>query len=224
MARPQRRARRFDSRRRRKVSILTKEKIDYVDYKDVTLLRRFISDRAKIRPRRVTGNNEQQQRAVALAIKNAREMALLPYENRITTQRRSSDRRSYEPEDATEGTEASNTTGSTAGTEASNTASNTASSMAGNTAGSAAGSEGARERRPGGAAASIPPPPRMQAAEPAGEDADQDKAHEAVSAIEDSSVDKSEEESAVASEQASEETAEAEDGESPTEEVPEEQQ
>ena len=102
MARPQRRARRFDSRRRRKVSILTKEKIDYVDYKDVTLLRRFISDRAKIRPRRVTGNNEQQQRAVALAIKNAREMALLPYENRITTQRRSSDRRNYEAEEALE--------------------------------------------------------------------------------------------------------------------------
>ena len=96
MARPQRRSRRFDSRRRRKVSFLTKEKIDYIDYKDVTLLRRFISDRAKIRPRRVTGNNEQQQRAVALAIKNAREMALLPYENRITTLRRSSDRRGSE--------------------------------------------------------------------------------------------------------------------------------
>lgn len=109
MARPQRRARRFDSRRRRKVSILTKEKVDYVDYKDVTLLRRFISDRAKIRPRRVSGNNEQQQRAVALAIKNAREMALLPYENRITTQRRSPDRRDYEAEDAAESNgEASN--------------------------------------------------------------------------------------------------------------------
>ena len=134
MARPQRRARRFDSRRRRKVSILTKEKIDYVDYKDVTLLRRFISDRAKIRPRRVTGNNEQQQRAVALAIKNAREMALLPYENRITTQRRSSDRRGYEPEDATES--------SAAGTEA--------------------GSESVKagEARPGGAGG-IPAPPRM---------------------------------------------------------------
>ena len=102
MARPQRRARRFDSRRRRKVSILTKEKIHYIDYKDVTLLRRFISDRAKIRPRRVTGNNEQQQRAVALAIKNAREMALLPYENRITTQRRSSDRRNFGQEDSFE--------------------------------------------------------------------------------------------------------------------------
>ena len=202
MARPQRRARRFDSRRRRKVSILTKDKIDYVDYKDVTLLRRFISDRAKIRPRRVTGNNEQQQRAVALAIKNAREMALLPYENRITTQRRSSDRRSYEAEDAPEG------------------------SAAGNTAGSEEGSGGARERRSGGAAASIPPPPRMQAAEPAREDADQDKAHEAASAIEDISADKSGEESAVASEQASGETTEAEDPaeESPAEEVPEEQQ
>lgn len=102
MARPQRRSRRFDSRRRRKVSILTKEKVDYIDYKDVTLLRRFISDRAKIRPRRVTGNNEQQQRAVALAIKNAREMALLPYENRITTQRRNSERRNFESEDAAE--------------------------------------------------------------------------------------------------------------------------
>ena len=109
MARPQRRARRFDSRRRRKVSILTKEKVDYVDYKDVTLLRRFISDRAKIRPRRVSGNNEQQQRAVALAIKNAREMALLPYENRITTQRRSPGRRNYEAEDTAESNgEASN--------------------------------------------------------------------------------------------------------------------
>lgn len=205
MARPQRRARRFDSRRRRKVSILTKEKIDYVDYKDVTLLRRFISDRAKIRPRRVTGNNEQQQRAVALAIKNAREMALLPYENRITTQRRSSDRRSYEAEDALEG--------------------NAAGSEAGREAGRAAGNERAGTR-PSGAPASIPPPPRMQAAEPAGDDASQEKAHEAASAIEDSSADKSEEESAAASEQASEETAEAEDlaEESPAEEVPEEQQ
>lgn len=75
-------------RMRKKVSVLTKEKIEYVDYKDVNLLRRFISDRAKIRARRITGNNEQQQRAVALAIKNAREMALLPYENRVTSQRR----------------------------------------------------------------------------------------------------------------------------------------
>lgn len=53
--------------------------VTYVDYKDVNLLRTFISDRGKIRSRRVTGLTPQQQRAVARAIKNAREMALLPY-------------------------------------------------------------------------------------------------------------------------------------------------
>ena len=50
-----------------------------VDYKDTSTLRKFISDRGKIRARRVTGNDAQQQREVAMAIKNAREMALLPY-------------------------------------------------------------------------------------------------------------------------------------------------
>lgn len=74
-------------RSKKKISILTQEKIEYVDWKDVNLLRRFVSDRAKIRARRVTGNSAQQQREIALAIKNAREMALLPYTNRITTQR-----------------------------------------------------------------------------------------------------------------------------------------
>lgn len=54
-------------------------KIDFVDYKDVALLRRFISDRGKIRSRRVTGLRPQQQRQVATAVRNAREMALLPY-------------------------------------------------------------------------------------------------------------------------------------------------
>lgn len=54
-------------------------RVPYVDYKDVALLRRFISDRGKIRSRRVTGACEQYQRRVAAAIKNAREMALLPY-------------------------------------------------------------------------------------------------------------------------------------------------
>ena len=77
-----------DARRGKpKVSILTQEKIEYIDWKDVNLLRRFVSDRAKIRARRVTGNSAQQQRDVAMAIKNAREMALLPYKNLITTQR-----------------------------------------------------------------------------------------------------------------------------------------
>ena len=50
-----------------------------IDYKDTALLRKFISDRGKIRARRVTGNCSQHQRDIATAIKNAREMALLPY-------------------------------------------------------------------------------------------------------------------------------------------------
>ena len=54
----------------------------YVDYKDIALLRKFMSDRGKIRARRVTGNCSQHQRLVATAVKNAREMALLPYTSR----------------------------------------------------------------------------------------------------------------------------------------------
>ena len=72
---------------KKKISILNSENVEYVDWKDVNLLRRFVSDRAKIRARRVTGNDVQQQREIARAIKNAREMALIPYANRVTTQR-----------------------------------------------------------------------------------------------------------------------------------------
>src|ERR671934_1878836 len=69
-------------RAKKKVCIFCKDHIDWVDYKDVNLLRRFMSDRGKIRARRVTGNCAQHQRDVAVAIKNAREMALLPYSER----------------------------------------------------------------------------------------------------------------------------------------------
>ena len=79
-------------RSKKKTSVLVQEGVDYIDYKDINLLRRFVSDRAKIRARRVTGNDAQQQREVARAIKNAREMALLPYTNRVTTQRTSRER------------------------------------------------------------------------------------------------------------------------------------
>ncbi len=72
---------------KKKTSILTTENVDWVDYKDVNLLRRFMSERAKIRARRVTGNSQQQQVAVARAIRVAREMALLPYSVRQVTQR-----------------------------------------------------------------------------------------------------------------------------------------
>ena len=88
MAPKPKRVKKDNSRRtKKKISILTQESVDYVDYKDVNLLRRFMSDRAKIRARRVTGNDTQQQAAIAMAIKNAREMALLPYASRVTQQR-----------------------------------------------------------------------------------------------------------------------------------------
>jgi len=64
---------------KKKSNPLKAAKIDYVDYKDTALLRKFISDRGKIRARRVTGVSTQQQREIAKAVKNAREMALLPY-------------------------------------------------------------------------------------------------------------------------------------------------
>jgi len=67
---------------KRKVCIFCKDRIDHVDYKDTILLRKFVSERGKIRARRVTGNCVQHQRDVASAVKNAREMALLPYSTR----------------------------------------------------------------------------------------------------------------------------------------------
>ncbi len=64
---------------KKKANPLVAAKVTYIDYKDTNLLRKFISDRGKIRARRVTGVSSQQQRHIAKAIKNAREMALLPY-------------------------------------------------------------------------------------------------------------------------------------------------
>ena len=84
---------RDNSRRaKKKVSFLTTEQITYVDWKNEKLLRKFMSERAKIRARRVTGNDAQQQKLVADAIKVAREMALVPYSNRVTTQRQNKER------------------------------------------------------------------------------------------------------------------------------------
>lgn len=87
MARPRMKNKDNARRSKKRVSILTQEKVTYVDYKDVNLLRRFQSDRAKIRARRVTGNSSQQQAEIAMAVKNAREMALLPYKTSVTQQR-----------------------------------------------------------------------------------------------------------------------------------------
>ena len=64
---------------KKKANPLRNMPVDKIDYKDTPFLRKFISDRGKIRSRRVTGVSVQQKRAIAKAVKNAREMALLPY-------------------------------------------------------------------------------------------------------------------------------------------------
>ncbi len=74
-------------RGKKKVCIFCKDRATWVDYKDVNLLRRFMSDRGKIRARRVTGNCSQHQRDVQVAIKTARELALLPYAQRTVNER-----------------------------------------------------------------------------------------------------------------------------------------
>ena len=66
-------------RRRRKVCYFTANHIDYIDYKDVELLKRFISEKGKILPRRVTGTSAKYQRPLTIAIKRARVMGLLPF-------------------------------------------------------------------------------------------------------------------------------------------------
>jgi small subunit ribosomal protein S18 len=72
---------------KKKPCLFCKEGTAWIDYKDVNLLRRYMSDRAKIRARRVSGNCAQHQRDVAIAIKNARELALLPFATRVTSSR-----------------------------------------------------------------------------------------------------------------------------------------
>ena len=64
---------------KRRYCAFCKDKVDYIDYKDVNLLRRYLSDKGKIKPRRITGNCAQHQRAISIAIKRSREMALIPY-------------------------------------------------------------------------------------------------------------------------------------------------
>ena len=70
-------------RYKKKPNPLNPERIVYIDYKDVNLLQRFMSDRSKLKARRMTGADTQQQRDIATAVKNAREMALLPYTKRV---------------------------------------------------------------------------------------------------------------------------------------------
>ncbi len=64
---------------RRKFCAFCKDKVDYIDYKDSQMLRKYMTDRGKIKPRRVTGTCAQHQHQVSMAVKRAREMALVPY-------------------------------------------------------------------------------------------------------------------------------------------------
>ncbi len=66
-------------KKKKKVCYFTKNNITVIDYKDIELLKRFISSNGKIIPRRVTGTNAKYQRMLATAVKRARQMALLPY-------------------------------------------------------------------------------------------------------------------------------------------------
>jgi small subunit ribosomal protein S18 len=79
---PPRRTRPTTGNRRRKYCFFCKEGVEHVDYKDFGTLRRFMSERGKIRSRRTTGACRHHQRQVAVAIKRAREVALLPYSSR----------------------------------------------------------------------------------------------------------------------------------------------
>lgn len=72
-------ARKGRPNKRRKVCYFTVNKITKIDYKDIDLLKKFISERGKILPRRVTGTSAKYQRALTTAIKRSRQVALLPY-------------------------------------------------------------------------------------------------------------------------------------------------
>lgn len=77
--RPERDNRRGGRKGRRKVCAFCVDKVEDIDYKDIAKLRRFLSERAKILPRRVTGTCACHQRKLTAAIKRARHLALLPY-------------------------------------------------------------------------------------------------------------------------------------------------
>src|SRR5437667_10344018 len=78
-ARPAPRESRGPKRQHRKVCSFCMEKVSYIDYKEVSRLRRFVSDRGKILPRRVTGTCARHQRPLTTALERARAIALLPY-------------------------------------------------------------------------------------------------------------------------------------------------
>ena len=92
-------ARETNRKFKKKANPIKVEKVEYIDYKDVNLLQKFMTDRSKIRGQKLAGVSVQEQRDIANAIKNAREMALLPYTKRTVSTRApraGSDRREEE--------------------------------------------------------------------------------------------------------------------------------
>ena len=77
--RPDSPMKRRGGRRRKKVCVFCAESINEIDYKDVAKLRKYVSERGKILPRRITGNCAKHQRALTVAIKRARHMSMMPY-------------------------------------------------------------------------------------------------------------------------------------------------
>jgi small subunit ribosomal protein S18 len=69
----------FRNKRRKKVCAFCADKVDYIDYKDTARIRKNLSERAKILPRRVTGTCARHQRQLTIAVKRARHLALIPY-------------------------------------------------------------------------------------------------------------------------------------------------
>ncbi|MBN2405648.1 MAG: 30S ribosomal protein S18 [Coriobacteriia bacterium] len=69
----------YARRPKRKYCVFCKDHAEYIDYKDVNMLRKFMTDRGKIKPRRVSGNCAQHQHQISTCVKRAREMALVPY-------------------------------------------------------------------------------------------------------------------------------------------------
>ncbi len=84
---------------KKRPNMMVQEKVGFVDYKDVNLLQRYMSDRSKLRARRMNGNSVQQQRDIATAVKNAREMALLPYTKRVSATRAPRERGEFGSDD-----------------------------------------------------------------------------------------------------------------------------
>lgn len=79
---PQRRSNRPDERQRERYCFFCKNKVEEIDYKDINLLKRFVSDKGKIKARRTTGVCVQHQHRLARAVKRARQMALMSYTGR----------------------------------------------------------------------------------------------------------------------------------------------